>query len=82
MWKTAFLKLFLIEQLENREKYDPKMLSANLMFGTPEEVIANLKRYEALGVDTLIYYASMGLGLAEQKRSLDLFRNEVIPAFA
>ena len=54
----------------------------NLMFGTPDEVIAKLKEYEALGVDEFIYYASLGLGLAEQKRSLELFCKEVIPAFA
>jgi alkanesulfonate monooxygenase SsuD/methylene tetrahydromethanopterin reductase-like flavin-dependent oxidoreductase (luciferase family) len=57
------------------------MLSENLMFGTPDEVIAKLKPYAALGVDAFIYYASLGLGMAEQKRSLELFCNEVIPAF-
>ena len=36
----------------------------------------------ALGVDEFIYYASLDLGLPEQKRSMELFCNEVIPAFA
>lgn len=67
--------------IANRAEYDPKMLSTNLMFGTPDEVIAKLKPYEALGVDAFIYYASLGLGHAEQKRSLDLFISEVMPAF-
>ena len=58
------------------------MLNRNLMFGTPDEVIAKLKLYEALGVDEFIYYASLGLGLAEQKRSMELFCREVMPAFA
>ncbi len=58
------------------------MLSENLMFGTPDEVIAKLKRYEEAGVDAFIYYASMGLGHKEQKRSLELFCSEVIPVFA
>jgi alkanesulfonate monooxygenase SsuD/methylene tetrahydromethanopterin reductase-like flavin-dependent oxidoreductase (luciferase family) len=57
------------------------MLQENLMFGTPDEVISKLKRYENLGVDNFIYYASMGLGHKEQKKSLKLFCNEVIPAF-
>ena len=69
------------ESLENRDEYDPEMLAENLMFGTPEQVIAKLKRYEALGVDEFIYYASMGLGQKEQKRSLEMFCNEVMPAF-
>ena len=71
-----------LEELENRAEYDAGMLRENLMFGTPAEVVAKLRRYEALGVDAFIYYASMGLGLAEQKRSLQLFCEEVLPAFA
>ena len=58
------------------------MLHDNLMFGTPEQVIAKLKRYEDLGVDAFVYYASLGLGKREQKRSLELFCREVMPAFA
>jgi alkanesulfonate monooxygenase SsuD/methylene tetrahydromethanopterin reductase-like flavin-dependent oxidoreductase (luciferase family) len=52
------------------------------MFGSPDQVIEKLKRYEALGVDEFIYYASMGLGHKEQKRSMELFCKEVMPAFA
>jgi hypothetical protein len=44
-------------------------------------VIAKLKPYQAMGVDDFIYYASMGYGLEEQKRSLELFCKHVIPAF-
>jgi flavin-dependent trigonelline monooxygenase, oxygenase component len=71
-----------LDQLGNRAEYDPDMLSRNLMFGTPDQVIAKLKLYEALGVDAFIYYASLGLGHAEQKRSMELFCREVMPAFA
>ncbi|MGC1427464.1 MAG: LLM class flavin-dependent oxidoreductase [Albidovulum sp.] len=79
---NGFPKQVPFEDLGNRAEYDPQMLSSNLMFGTPDEVIAKLKTYEALGVDEFIYYASLGLGLAEQKRSLELFCSEVIPAFS
>ena len=58
------------------------MLEENLMFGSPDEVISKLKRYQALGVDEFIYYATMGLGQDEQKRSMKLFCEEVMPAFA
>jgi alkanesulfonate monooxygenase SsuD/methylene tetrahydromethanopterin reductase-like flavin-dependent oxidoreductase (luciferase family) len=68
-------------EIANRAEYDPKMLSTNLMFGTPDEVIEKLKPYQALGVDEFTYYASLGLGLKEQKRSLELFCKHVIPAF-
>ena len=80
--ENGFPKSIPLDQLGNRAEYDPEMLSRNLMFGTPDEVIAKLKLYEALGVDEFIYYASLGLGHAEQKRSMDLFCKEVIPAFA
>ena len=52
------------------------------MFGTPEEVINKLKRYEALGVDAFIYYASMNLDMASQKQSFKLFCDEVMTAFS
>jgi alkanesulfonate monooxygenase SsuD/methylene tetrahydromethanopterin reductase-like flavin-dependent oxidoreductase (luciferase family) len=78
----GFPKAVDLAAIANRAEYDPKMLSANLMFGTPDEVIAKLEPYRALGVDAFIYYASLGLGQAEQKRSLELFCNEVVPAFA
>ena len=79
---NGFPKAIPLDQLGNRAEYDPEMLSRNLMFGTPDEVIAKLKEYEAIGVDEFIYYASLGLGLKEQKRSMELFCKEVIPAFA
>lgn len=80
--ENGFPKSIPFDQLGNRAEYDPEMLSRNLMFGTPDEVIAKLKLYQAIGVDEFIYYASLGLGLKEQKRSLELFCKEVIPAFA
>jgi len=68
--------------LENRAEYDTKMLQTNLMFGTPGQVVEKLKRYEALGVDNFIYYASYGLPIEQQKKSMQLFVKEVMPAFA
>lgn len=71
-----------LDQLAGREQYDPAMLEENLMFGTPETVIGKLQRYRDLGVGEFIYYASMGLGHEAQKKSLDLFSKEVMPAFS
>lgn len=80
--KNGFPKEIDLASLANRGEYDPRMLHDNLMFGTPEQVIAKLKLYRELGVDQFTYYASLGLGLKEQKRSLELFIKEVMPAFA
>ena len=66
----------------NSREFDVQSLRQNLMFGTPDEVIRKLKPYEALGVDHYTYCATFGLGLKEQKRSLERFIKEVKPAFA
>jgi alkanesulfonate monooxygenase SsuD/methylene tetrahydromethanopterin reductase-like flavin-dependent oxidoreductase (luciferase family) len=79
---NGFAREIPLDELGSRPEYDPDMLSANLMFGTPAEAIAKLKTYEERGVDAFMYYASLGLGLAEQKRSLELFCKEVMPAFS
>ncbi len=79
--KNGFPREIPLSELEGREQYDPAMLEENLMFGSPETVIEKLRIYERLGVDEYIYYASMGLDMDAQKRSLQLFIDEVMPAF-
>ncbi|SLN16336.1 Limonene 1,2-monooxygenase [Roseovarius albus] len=70
-----------LDSLEGNARVDPQMLEENLMFGSPEQVIEKLKPYEALGVDGFIYYASMGMDMDQQKRSLKLFIDQVLPEF-
>ena len=78
---NGFPRQIPLEELADRDQYNAEMLEENLMFGSPDEVIEKIKRYEALGVDEFIYYSSMGLGQEQQKQSLKLFCDEVIPAF-
>ena len=70
-----------LEKLEGNVFVDPTMLEENLMFGSPDQVISKLQKYQTLGVDSFIYYASMGLGHEQQKRSLKSFIDHVMPAF-
>lgn len=77
----GFPKQIPLDELRGRKEYDANMLEENLMFGSPDTVIEKLKRYQELGVDEYIYYASMGLDLEAQKRSMELFCKEVIPEF-
>jgi len=79
---NGFPRQIPLQELTDREQYNANMLEENLMFGSPDEVIAKLKRYQQAGVDEFIYYASMGLGHSRQKRSLELFCKEVMPAFS
>lgn len=78
---NGFAESVDLGQLAHRDEYKPETLRQNLMFGTPDEVIAKLRDYDALGVDYL-YCASYGAAMADQKRSLQLFIEEVMPAFA
>jgi alkanesulfonate monooxygenase SsuD/methylene tetrahydromethanopterin reductase-like flavin-dependent oxidoreductase (luciferase family) len=57
-----------LETIEGNFRVEPKMLEDNLMFGSPDQVIDKLAKYQDIGVDAFIYYASMGLGMAEQKK--------------
>jgi len=70
-----------VSLLENQSEYEPAKLRENLIIGTPDEAIAKLRRYEAMGVDHFCYNNAYGLPLAAQKSSLKLFIDEVMPAF-
>jgi alkanesulfonate monooxygenase SsuD/methylene tetrahydromethanopterin reductase-like flavin-dependent oxidoreductase (luciferase family) len=64
-----------------RGDYRPEAMRANMMFGTPDEVVAKLRQYEAVGVDIFNYNASFGLPHEVAVRSLKLFAREVMPKF-
>ncbi|SLN54239.1 Limonene 1,2-monooxygenase [Roseovarius litorisediminis] len=71
-----------LDSLEGNARVDPEMLEQNLMFGSPGQVVEKLKMYEGIGVDGFIYYASMGMDMDQQKRSLKLFIDQVLPEFS
>ncbi|KZY30351.1 luciferase [Roseovarius sp. HI0049] len=71
-----------LAELDGNARVDPAMLEENLMFGSPEQIIQKLKAHEAAGADAFVYYASMGMDMAQQKRSLQLFVDKVMPEFA
>ena len=79
---NGFAKKTPLDELQGREQFQPDMLEENLLFGSPDTVIKKLDRYQKLGVDEFIYYASMGMDMEAQKRSMKLFCDEVIPAFS
>jgi alkanesulfonate monooxygenase SsuD/methylene tetrahydromethanopterin reductase-like flavin-dependent oxidoreductase (luciferase family) len=70
-----------LEELEGNVRVDKTALEENLLFGTPDQVIEKLNAYEAMGIHAFVYYASMGLEMDSQKRSLELFINKVMPRF-
>ena len=80
--RNGFPEEIDLTALMSRDQYKPETLRENLMFGTPDEVVEKLRRYQALGIDQFTYCASYGLGMKEQRRSLELFIEKVMPAFA
>lgn len=79
--KNGFPESVNIFSLAHSGEFSEESLRENLIFGKPHEVVEKLKKYEAVGVDNFCYYAGFGVPYAEQKRSLELFGREVIPAF-
>jgi alkanesulfonate monooxygenase SsuD/methylene tetrahydromethanopterin reductase-like flavin-dependent oxidoreductase (luciferase family) len=80
--KNGFVAPVDLAEIKSRDNFNAQELRDNLMFGTPDEVIAKLKRYEDVGIDTFVYFSSFGRDPASTKRSLELFAREVMPAFA
>ena len=80
--QNGFVEEVDVSKLGNRDEYNPEKLLENLIIGAPEEAVEKLKRYEALGVDHFCYNANPGLSFADQKRSLRMFIEKVMPAFA
>ena len=60
---------------------DLEELTENYVFGTADEVVDKLKRYEATGTDVFLYGASWGLPHELELESVRRFAAEVIPAF-
>ena len=71
-----------IGAVANRDEYNEENIRRNFLFGTPDEVIQKLKLYEEVGVDVFSYGASFGLDWKASVRSLELFIERVMPAFA
>jgi alkanesulfonate monooxygenase SsuD/methylene tetrahydromethanopterin reductase-like flavin-dependent oxidoreductase (luciferase family) len=76
----------LIEPLSDAEMaavemYAPEKMRANNVVGTPEQVIARLREYQAMGYDQYSFWIDSGMSFENKKRSLELFIEEVVPAF-
>lgn len=70
-----------LSKMEFAGEYSTEQLMENLVLGKPEQVIEKLRKYDARGLDQFCYNAAYGLPLEYQRRSLELFVKEVMPAF-
>ncbi len=53
----------------------------NLLFGTPEEVLAKVEEYERLGVDELMLFFDFGPSHEEVMEQMELFAKDVIAPY-
>jgi alkanesulfonate monooxygenase SsuD/methylene tetrahydromethanopterin reductase-like flavin-dependent oxidoreductase (luciferase family) len=79
--RDGFPELVDLEDMPQSADLTPEAIRENLMFGTPAEVVRKLKQYEAVGVGEFCLGATFGLPHEMTKRSIELFRKEVMPHF-
>lgn len=70
------------EELAANATYAPDAMRRNNIVGTADEVIARLKKYEALGYDEYSFWIDTGMTFERKKASLQRFLADVMPAFA
>lgn len=80
--RQGFIEPLSEAEMAAMPNYAADVMRRNLVIGQPDEVIARLKGYEALGYDQYSVWIDSGLSHERKKRSLDLFVREVMPAFA
>lgn len=79
---NGFPEPITLAEQDARGDYRPEALRENMMFGTPDEIVAKLRMYEEIGVDVFNVNANFGLPHDVVVRSLKLFIEEVMPHFA
>ena len=77
----GFLEPSPEEKFAGRPEFELDSLHKTAMIGTPDEVIERIGHYRDLGVDEYSFWCDNSLPHEEKRRSLQLFIDEVIPAF-
>jgi alkanesulfonate monooxygenase SsuD/methylene tetrahydromethanopterin reductase-like flavin-dependent oxidoreductase (luciferase family) len=80
------IKQALIQRLSEAEmaampQYDVDKMLANTVTGTPDQVIARLKKFESMGYDEFSLWIDSGMTTERKKASLQRFIDHVVPAF-
>jgi alkanesulfonate monooxygenase SsuD/methylene tetrahydromethanopterin reductase-like flavin-dependent oxidoreductase (luciferase family) len=78
---NGFLEPSPESKFEGRPEFELESLHKTAMIGTPEQVIARLRQYEALGVDEFSFWIDNSMSHEAKRESLELFIKHVVPAF-
>ncbi|MEN4904510.1 LLM class flavin-dependent oxidoreductase [Luteimonas sp. TWI1416] len=69
------------EEIAAHPMYSPEAMRKNNVIGPPEEVIARLKTYQAMGYDEYAFWIDTGMSFERKKASLERMIRDVMPAF-
>lgn len=76
------IKALSEDEMAKIAMYSPENMRKNLLIGTPQQVIDQLKHYEDLGYDEFSFWIDSGMRTEQKRDSLARFIDEVMPAFS
>lgn len=77
----ALIEALTPDEMDAMEQYATDKMLANTVTGTPDQVIARLKKYEAMGYDEFSLWIDSMMPTERKKASLQRFIDHVLPAF-
>ena len=77
----ALIEALNPDEMAAMEQYATDKMLANTVTGTPDQVIARLKKYEAMGYDEFSLWIDSMMPTERKKASLQRFIDHVLPAF-
>ena len=77
----GFIQPLTEDEMAEMMMYAPDKMRENHLIGTPAEVIERLKSYEAMGYDEYSLWIDSSMSYAQKRRCLELFIEQVMPAF-
>jgi alkanesulfonate monooxygenase SsuD/methylene tetrahydromethanopterin reductase-like flavin-dependent oxidoreductase (luciferase family) len=78
----ALIEALSPDEMAAMPQYETGKMLENTVTGTPEQVIARLKKYQALGYDEFSLWIDSMMPTERKKASLQRFIDHVLPAFA
>ena len=80
--RQGFIEPLTEADIASFPNYAPELMRKNLVVGTPDQVIARLKGYESMGYDQYSFWIDSHMSFERKRKSLELFIEQVVPAFA
>lgn len=77
----ALIEALSPDEMAAMPQYETGKMLENTVTGTPEQVIARLKKYEAMGYDEFSLWIDSMMPTERKKASLQRFIDHVLPAF-